>query len=92
MRERDIENKLVERVKKAGGMCLKLVSPGNAGVPDRLALFSGGKVVFVELKAPGKKPRPLQVRQMAKLRKMGFEVLVIDSMEGVESFMEGLNG
>ena len=91
MREREIEQKLVEKMKKADGMCLKLTSPGNSGVPDRLCLLSGGKVIFVELKAPGKKPRPLQERQIQKIRELGFRVEVIDSKEGIEKLMEELN-
>ena len=92
MRERDIERKLVERVKKEGGMCLKLTSPGNSGVPDRLCLLPGGGIAFIELKAPGKKPRPLQVRQIQKIRELGFRVEVVDSEEGIQGLMEGLNG
>jgi len=60
MRERKIETMLVKQVKAAGGMALKLISPGMAGVPDRIVLLPGGRILFVELKAPGEKPRPLQ--------------------------------
>lgn len=60
MREKDIERKLIKEVKKAGGICPKWVSPGFDGIPDRIVLFPGGKVGFVEVKALGKKPRPLQ--------------------------------
>ena len=89
MREKEIEKKLVERIKKEGGMCLKLTSPGNAGVPDRLCLLPRGRIVFVEMKAPGKKPRPLQVKQIQKIRKLGFRVEVIDSEEGIQKLMGG---
>ena len=50
--EKEIEAKLVDVVKRHGGMCLKWVCPGWAGVPDRIVLLPGGKVIFVELKRP----------------------------------------
>ena len=61
--EQQIEKKLVEKVKQVGGMALKFVSPGNSGVPDRLVLIAIGKIAFVEVKAPGEKPRPLQEQE-----------------------------
>ena len=63
MLESKIENKLEIEVKKRGGMALKFVSPGLAGVPDRIVLMPKGKVAFVELKAPGKKMRVLQLKR-----------------------------
>lgn len=83
MREKDIERKLVKAVRQSGGLALKFVSPGMAGVPDRLLLFMGGKVAFCELKAPGQRPRPLQLRRIAQLRALGFKVFVIDSVEKI---------
>jgi hypothetical protein len=83
MRERDVEQKLVRAVRRSGGLALKLVSPGFNGVPDRLLLFMGGRLAFCEVKAPGEKPRPLQVHRMEQLRKMGFRVSVIDGMDQI---------
>jgi len=83
--ERDIERRLVNQAKKMGGQALKWVSPGQAGVPDRIVLLPGGRVVFVELKAPGKKLAPLQERVIERLRGLGFDVRVIDSKEGVDA-------
>lgn len=60
MLEKHIEQRLVTEVKKMGGMALKFVSPGFDGVPDRLILLPKGKLAFIELKAPGKRLRPLQ--------------------------------
>lgn len=87
MRERDIENYLRDEVKKAGGRAYKFESPGNAGVPDRLVLFPGGKIAFVEMKAPGKKSTPLQLAQHRKFEKLGSTVLVIDSKQKVDEFI-----
>ena len=61
MREKEIEKKLTQMVKKAGGICPKLVSPGFDGMPDRMVLLPNGRICFVEVKAPGEKPRPLQL-------------------------------
>lgn len=80
MREKVIEQKLVAEVKKAGGICPKWVAPGFNGVPDRIAMFPGGRIAFVEVKAPGEKPRPLQRARHELLRKMGFRVYVLDEI------------
>ena len=87
MREQRIERQLVRTVSKLGGLALKFVSPGMAGVPDRLLLFPGGKAVFVETKAPGKKPRPLQSHRHDQLRALGFPVFVIDSPEQIDGLL-----
>lgn len=88
MLESRVEGKLVREVKRNGGLALKWVCPGVAGVPDRIVLFPGGRIVFVELKRPGGKPRPLQVRFLNWLRKMGFNVDILDTLEGVDIFIE----
>lgn len=83
MLERDIEKALVKRIKALGGLCEKFVSPSNIGVPDRLVTLPG-KIVFVELKSPGKKPTAKQLKDHAKRRSYGCTVLVIDSLEGID--------
>ena len=90
--EKDIERKLVNRVRQAGGRCLKFVSPGTAGVPDRIVLLPGGRIVFVEVKDVGKKLRPVQAARIAELRSLGFDVRVIDSRELVDYFVKGEAG
>ena len=80
MREKVIERKLKEVVCQSGGLALKFVSPGLDGVPDRLLLFHRGQMAFCEVKAPGKKPRPLQERRIAQLRALGFRVYVVESV------------
>ena len=78
MREKQIEQKLVKAVKAEGGMCPKLVSPGTDGMPDRLVMLPKARIGFVEVKAPGAKPRPLQVKRLGQLRDLGFHVSVLD--------------
>ena len=79
MLEKDIERKLREEVRKSGGLCLKFTPASWSGAPDRLVLFPGGRVFFVELKSPGAKPRPLQKVRIRKLREMGFHAEVLDN-------------
>ncbi len=83
MREKVIEQKLVQSVRHSGGLALKFVSPAFNGVPDRLLLFPGGRAAFAEVKAPGEKPRPLQVYRIQRLRELGFRVFVIDREEQI---------
>ena len=88
MREKDIESYLRDEVKVLGGKAYKFVSPGNAGVPDRLVCLPGGQVLFVELKAPGKKPTPLQNAEQAKLKKLGCHVYNLDCKDEVDKFID----
>lgn len=78
MKEKIIEQKFRAAVRVAGGVAVKFVSPGLDGMPDRLALLPGGRMAFVEVKAPGKKPRPLQEARHRMLRRLGFKVYVLD--------------
>lgn len=92
MREKEIEMKLVRAVKSMGGICPKWVSPGLDGVPDRIILLPGGKVAFAELKAPSKKPRPLQAARIEQLRSLGFQVYVIDRPEQIGGALNEVSG
>lgn len=76
-RERDIESGLRRQVEKMGGKFMKFTSPGNDGVPDRIAVLPGGRIWFVELKREGEKPTAIQKWQMEQLRKMGCNVALI---------------
>lgn len=87
MYEREIERKLVARTKAMGGIAPKFTSPGFDGMPDRLILLPGGRMAFAELKAPGKKPRPLQEARHRLLRRLGVKVYVIDSAEQIGSVL-----
>ena len=88
MREKEIENKLVQAVKNAGGIAPKFVSPGFDGMPDRLVLLPIGKFAFVEVKAPGEKPRPLQLARHRLLSCLGFRVYVLDDAEQIGGVLD----
>ena len=88
MREKDLECKLVRSVKAMGGFSPKLVSPGTDGMPDRLVLFPGGKLAFVEIKAPGMQMRPLQVRRKGQLEALGFRVYCVDRPEQIGGVLD----
>lgn len=90
MLEKQIENKLTWMVKQYGGIAVKFVSPSFAGMPDRLVLLPDGIIAFVELKAPGKKSRPLQTARHKLLRSLGFQVYVIDGVEQVGGMLHEL--
>ena len=81
--EKEIEKTLVKRVKDLGGMCIKLLSPSMDGLPDRMVFLSDGKFAFVELKAKGKTPRPLQIKRMDDFKKLGYKCFVIDDKEKI---------
>ena len=88
MREKKIEQKLSLMVKKRGGICPKWVSPGFDGVPDRIVLLPVGRIAFVEVKAPGKKPRPLQIARHKLLRRLGFKVYILDGEEQIGGILD----
>ena len=88
MREREIEGKLRDAVKAMGGVCWKFTSPGTAGVPDRIILMPQGKMAFVELKAPGEKPRALQLSRHRLLKRLGFKVYVLDNTEDIKNIIK----
>ena len=88
MREKEIEQKFTLTVKQAGGLALKFVSPGMSGMPDRIVLLPGGHTAFVEVKVPGKVPRPLQEARHRMLRKLGFKVFVLDRPEQIGGILD----
>lgn len=90
MNERTIEHQLKKAVEACGGLCWKLVCPGTSGVPDRICLMDS-RAVFVELKAAGKQPRPIQQRRMNQLREQGFTALVVDSVDGIQEVLDALS-
>lgn len=88
MREKEIERKFTAAVKAVGGLALKFTSPGFDGVPDRLALLPGGRMAFVEVKAPGEKLRPLQEARYRLLRRLGFRVYVLDDEKQIGGIID----
>ena len=92
MPEKQLEYLFLTEVRRVGGMALKFVSPGFAGVPDRLVLIPDGKVGFVEVKALGKHPRPLQMARHKQLRKLGFKVYVLDNPQKIPEIIRDIGG
>jgi len=90
MSEKYLEGKLVKAVKAAGGIAPKFTSPGTDGMPDRILLFPGGKLAFVEVKRHGQKPTPLQMARHGMLRKLGFLVYVLDDETQINQILEGV--
>lgn len=86
MLEKDIEKILVKEVKELGGRTYKWVSPGNAGVPDRIVIFPYRKPVFVELKTDVGRLSSLQKVQIKRLYQLGQSVNVVYGINGLGSF------
>ncbi len=57
-------------------------------MPDRIVLLPQGRIIFIELKALGKKPRPIQKYRIKELKALGFRVEIIDSIEGINNIIE----
>lgn len=90
MREKYIEDLLVSEVKHRGGLALKLYSTSYIGLPDRLVLIAFGHIGFVEVKAPHKKPRPIQLKRHEELKKLGFKVYVLDDKSQIEEILNDI--
>lgn len=86
MRENTIEQYLVEQVKAKDGEVRKVKWIGRNGAPDRIVMLPD-RTVWVELKAPGEKCRPHQIREHERMRRMGQRVEVVDSFEGVDEVL-----
>ena len=84
--EKDVEAALVRRVKALGGLCEKFTSPGRRSVPDRIITMPNGQIIFVELKAPNKKPTDAQLKDHERRRALGCDVRVIDNKEDARAF------
>ena len=87
MLEKEIEKYLRDKIKNLGGIAYKFISPGNNGVPDRIVLIPGGKIIFVELKNEHGKTSNLQDTQIARIRNLGFDVRIINSKQKVDEFI-----
>ncbi|WP_019213998.1 VRR-NUC domain-containing protein [Fenollaria massiliensis] len=92
MLEKDIEKALVKKVKALGGLCIKFTSPSMMGIPDRIVLLPKAKLGFVELKRPGGKARPIQIKRIKDLKKLGFKVFVLDEKENIDEVIKAIGG
>lgn len=81
-----VEDYLVDRAEACGCLCYKFASPSNAGVPDRI-IIREGRTWYVECKAPGEGPRPLQRAVFRKMRRHGVHVHVVDTREAVDKLL-----
>lgn len=89
MREQEIEQQLVKETKLRGGLCAKWLS-GSVGWPDRIILLPDEKIGFVEVKAPGERPRSIQVYRHQQLRLLGYKVYVLDHSEQIGEILDGI--
>lgn len=92
MLEKQIEHKLLMETRKRGALCLKFISPGWNGVPDRIVLLPGGKMGFVEVKKPGENPRTLQLRRHKQIRNLGFQVFILDDPDDIGGLLDAIQG
>lgn len=90
MKEQHLEQTLVKAVEAMGGICWKLVSPGTAGVPDRMILIPGGHVGFVEVKAPNGKIRAIQKHRLRQLQRLGFKAFILNDPAKVEEVCDAI--
>lgn len=91
-REREAEVRLCDGVRKLGGVAFKFTSPGNAGVPDRMIVMPGGRIIFVEVKREGGKPTVRQLAQLRRLRELGCQVFLLVGVAAVDDFLKSLGG
>lgn len=89
-RERDVEKKLIDGISDLGGRCLKWVAPGTSGVPDRIVLLPGGRVLFVEVKRDGGRPSKLQKYWHRKLKTLGMDARFVEGISEVEELLDEL--
>lgn len=90
MLEAKVEDCLVDGVESLGGLAFKFVPAGIIGIPDRIVLLPGGRLIFVELKKPDGKVKPWQTRMHQTLRNLGFRVEVLWTIEQVNGFLRHL--
>ena len=92
MLEKQIEHKLLTETRERFGLCLKFVSPGLNGVPDRLILLPGGRMGFVEVKKLGRSPGALQLQRQKQIRNLGFQVFVLDDPGDIGGILNAIQG
>lgn len=90
MLEKEIEKKLTDGIRKLGGRSYKWVSPGNNGVPDRILILPGGRILFCELKTETGSLSKLQKMQTRILKNLGCDVLVLYGPDDVQRLLDRL--
>lgn len=88
MLESAVEKKLKKKIEKLGGLCLKFHPESKSGMPDRLVILPGGQMYWVELKKPGEKARPLQLKRKKQLEALGCKCFIVDSPESLNAFIK----
>lgn len=92
MNESRIERHLVEGVKRLGGMCVKFVSPGTLGVPDRLIITATGRIIFAELKTETGRLAKIQRYTIGEMQKRGADVRVVKGLDEVKALLAEIGG
>lgn len=92
MKESAIERHLVEGVKKMGGMCVKFVSPGTPGVPDRIIITATGRIIFAELKTETGRLAKIQRYTIEQMQKRGADVRVVKGLDEVKQLLSEIGG
>ena len=92
MKESQIERRLVEGMKRLGGMCLKFVSPGTLGVPDRIIITAKGRIIFVELKTETGRLAKIQRYTIGEMQKRGADVRVVKGIDEVKALLAEIGG
>ena len=92
MNESRIERRLVDGVKKLGGMCLKFVSPGTPGVPVRLIITPTGRIIFAELKTETGRLAKIQRYTIGEMQKRGADVRVVKGIDEVMQLLAEIEG
>lgn len=90
MREKDVEQHLIDQAERQGGTAIKLTSPGRAGLPDRIVMLPGGRIAFVEVKRPGQRARPLQEHWLRVFQRYGFLARTVSTPSEAEELIRDL--
>lgn len=89
--ESEIESWIDKQIRKTKGLFFKFVSPGNDGVPDRIVILPGGRIIFVELKTDKGRLSPVQKHQISRLLNLGCDCRVIKGQKEAEEFINEIH-